>query len=100
MTGKKILVIEDNELNLKLVRTLLELADFSVLEALDAEQGIIMKREVVPPARVSPETGMIVGSPATVAAKMAEIEATGVGGVICSFRLGPMPATVATISRG
>jgi CheY-like chemotaxis protein len=48
MTGKKILVIEDNELNLKLVRTLLELADFSVLEALDAEQGIIIARRELP----------------------------------------------------
>lgn len=65
-------------------------------EKIYAEQGIIMKKEVVPAARVSPETGLIVGSPATVAAKMAEIEATGVGGVICSFRLGPMPAAVAT----
>ena len=26
---------------------------------------------------------------------MAEIEATGVGGVICAFRLGPMPAEAA-----
>ncbi|MEW6521507.1 MAG: response regulator [Thermodesulfobacteriota bacterium] len=48
MTGKKILVIEDNELNLKLVRTLLELADFSVLEALDAEQGITIARRELP----------------------------------------------------
>ena len=29
---------------------------------------------------------------------MAEIEATGVGGVICSFRLGPMPAATAAAS--
>ncbi|RJX32920.1 MAG: response regulator [Desulfurivibrio sp.] len=48
MTGKKILVIEDNELNLKLVRTLLELADFAVLEALDAEQGISIARRERP----------------------------------------------------
>ncbi|MEO3472469.1 LLM class flavin-dependent oxidoreductase [Roseomonas sp. CAU 1739] len=67
-------------------------------EKIYAEQGIIMKREVVPPARVGIDTGLIVGSPATVAAKMAEIEATGVGGVICSFRLGPMPADVAAAS--
>ena len=64
-------------------------------ETIYAEQGIIMKREAVPPARVGIDTGLVVGSPATVAAKMAEIEATGVGGVICSFRLGPMPADVA-----
>ena len=64
-------------------------------EKIYAEQGIIMKREVVPPARVDPDAALIAGSPATVAAKMAEIEATGVGGVICSFRLGPMAADVA-----
>ncbi len=64
-------------------------------EKIYAEQGIIMKHEVVPPARVNHEAALIAGSPATVAAKMAEIEATGVGGVICSFRLGPMPADVA-----
>ncbi|MFC7688427.1 hypothetical protein ACFQY5_01045 [Paeniroseomonas aquatica] len=29
---------------------------------------------------------------------MAEIDRTGVGGVICSFRLGPMPAAVANES--
>ncbi|HWT08907.1 MAG TPA: LLM class flavin-dependent oxidoreductase, partial [Roseomonas sp.] len=64
-------------------------------EKIYAEQGIIMKTETVPPARVNPDAALIAGSPATVAAKMAEIEATGVGGVICSFRLGPMPADVA-----
>ncbi|MBI5556687.1 MAG: response regulator [Deltaproteobacteria bacterium] len=48
MAGKKILVIEDNELNLKLVRTLLELADFTVLEASDAEQGIALARNELP----------------------------------------------------
>lgn len=64
-------------------------------EKIYAEQGIIMKREVVPPARVDADAALIAGSPATVAAKMAEIEATGVGGVICSFRLGPMAADVA-----
>jgi CheY-like chemotaxis protein len=48
MTGKKILVIEDNELNLKLVRALLELADFAVLEAVDAEQGIRLAQQEQP----------------------------------------------------
>jgi alkanesulfonate monooxygenase SsuD/methylene tetrahydromethanopterin reductase-like flavin-dependent oxidoreductase (luciferase family) len=64
-------------------------------ERIYAEQGIRMVKETVPPARVQVETALITGSPATVAARMAEIEATGVGGVICSFRLGPMPAEVA-----
>ncbi|MCB2180440.1 MAG: response regulator [Desulfobulbaceae bacterium] len=48
MTGKKILVIEDNELNLKLVRTLLELADYTVTEADNAEQGITLAHEQSP----------------------------------------------------
>ena len=64
-------------------------------EKIYAEQGIIMKKEEVPPARTDPGHALIAGSPDTVAAQMAEIEATGVGGVICSFRLGPMPAQVA-----
>lgn len=64
-------------------------------ERIYAEQGIRMVQEAVPPARVQVEHALIYGSPATVAARMAEIEATGVGGVICSFRLGPMPAEVA-----
>ncbi len=48
MTGKKILVIEDNELNLKLVRTLLEMADYTVLAAGNAEQGIALARDASP----------------------------------------------------
>jgi alkanesulfonate monooxygenase SsuD/methylene tetrahydromethanopterin reductase-like flavin-dependent oxidoreductase (luciferase family) len=64
-------------------------------ERIYAEQGIRMVKETVPPARVQVESALIAGSPATVAERMAEIEATGVGGVICSFRLGPMPAEVA-----
>lgn len=64
-------------------------------ETIHAEQGIVMKTETAPPARIDPDLALIAGSPATVAARMAEIEATGVGGVICSFRLGPMPAEVA-----
>lgn len=42
MTIKKILVIEDNELNMKLVRGLLSLEDYTMLEANDAETGIQM----------------------------------------------------------
>ncbi len=64
-------------------------------ERIYAEQGIRMVEEKVPPARVQVEHALITGSPATVAEKMAEIDATGVGGVICAFRLGPMPAEVA-----
>jgi alkanesulfonate monooxygenase SsuD/methylene tetrahydromethanopterin reductase-like flavin-dependent oxidoreductase (luciferase family) len=52
----------------------------------------------LPSARASVEHGFIHGSPARVAEAMAEIEKTGVGGVIASFRLGPMPHETATNS--
>ena len=61
-------------------------------EKIYAEQGIIMKKETVPPPRTNPAVALICGSPSTVAAQMAAIDATGIGGMICSFRLGPMPA--------
>jgi CheY-like chemotaxis protein len=40
MGRKKVLVIEDNPLNMKLVRVLLGLGDYEVLEAPDAEKGL------------------------------------------------------------
>ena len=40
MGNKKILVIEDNELNMKLVRELLTLGNYKMIEAADAETGI------------------------------------------------------------
>ncbi|MBB5690859.1 LLM class flavin-dependent oxidoreductase, partial [Roseomonas alkaliterrae] len=67
-------------------------------ERIYVEQGIIMRKEDAPPARAQAELALIAGSPETVAARMAEIEATGVGGVICSFRLGPMDAGTAARS--
>lgn len=67
-------------------------------ERIRAEQGVIMRAEAAPPTRTDPEAALFAGSPATVAARLAEIEAMGVGGVICSFRLGPMPAEVAARS--
>lgn len=45
MKGKTVLVIEDDEMNMKLVRTLLRLGDFDVLEATNAERGIALARE-------------------------------------------------------
>jgi len=45
MKGKTVLVIEDDDMNMKLVRTLLKLGDFKVLEATDAEKGIAAARE-------------------------------------------------------
>jgi alkanesulfonate monooxygenase SsuD/methylene tetrahydromethanopterin reductase-like flavin-dependent oxidoreductase (luciferase family) len=43
-----------------------------------------------PPAHASVEHGLVCGSPATVAEKLAPLQATGVGGLIMQFRLGPM----------
>ena len=40
MENKTILVIEDNELNMKLIRSLLRLGKYQLLEAFDAEKGI------------------------------------------------------------
>ena len=48
--------------------------------------------------RVDPKTGLVCGSVATVAEKMAELAATGIGGVIITFRLGAMPYAVAAES--
>ena len=42
MDNKKILVIEDNKLNMKLVRGLLSLGNYMMIEAIDAEIGIRM----------------------------------------------------------
>jgi alkanesulfonate monooxygenase SsuD/methylene tetrahydromethanopterin reductase-like flavin-dependent oxidoreductase (luciferase family) len=43
-----------------------------------------------PAARMMVEHSLIYGSPATVAEKLAQVAAIGVGGVIMQFRLGPM----------
>jgi alkanesulfonate monooxygenase SsuD/methylene tetrahydromethanopterin reductase-like flavin-dependent oxidoreductase (luciferase family) len=43
-----------------------------------------------PPAHASVEHGLVYGSPSTVAEKLAPLKATGVGGLIMQFRLGPM----------
>jgi alkanesulfonate monooxygenase SsuD/methylene tetrahydromethanopterin reductase-like flavin-dependent oxidoreductase (luciferase family) len=43
-----------------------------------------------PAARTVVEHSLIYGSPATVAEKLAQLAAIGVGGVIIQFRLGPM----------
>ncbi len=52
----------------------------------------------LPSARAGAEHGFICGSPATVAEAMAEIAKTGVGGVIATFRLGPLPHEAAAAS--
>ena len=43
-----------------------------------------------PPAHAAVEHALVCGSPATVAEKLAPLAATGVGGLIMQFRLGPM----------
>ena len=45
MKSKTILVVEDNELNMKLVRGLLTIGKYTILEAFDAESGIQMAHE-------------------------------------------------------
>ncbi len=48
MKDKTILVIEDNELNMKLVRGLLDFGKYRVLEAVTAEIGLEVAREHLP----------------------------------------------------
>ena len=48
MNEEKVLIIEDNELNRKLITSLLHLKNYQVLEAEDAETGIEMARKFVP----------------------------------------------------
>ncbi len=45
MENKTILIVEDNELNMKLVRGLLTMGKYSTLEAVDAETGIQLAHE-------------------------------------------------------
>ena len=48
MTGNKILIIEDNLLNLELATDLLEANDFAVSSAPTAEEGLRLARESLP----------------------------------------------------
>ena len=48
MAAKTVLVVEDNDLNLKLVKRLLQLGSYQVLEAQDAEKGIQLAGEHLP----------------------------------------------------
>ena len=45
-----LLVIEDNQKNMKLVRDLLQIGRYQVFEAIDAESGIKLAREHQPDA--------------------------------------------------
>ena len=48
MSGRRILVIEDNERNLKLVRDVLRYAGYEVVEARSGEQGVALATDVPP----------------------------------------------------
>ena len=48
MKNKLILVIEDNALNMKLIKSLLQLGDYDVAEASDAESGIELAKKHKP----------------------------------------------------
>ena len=48
MERKTILIIEDNELNMKLVRSLLQIQEYKIIEAENAEKGIQMARDHQP----------------------------------------------------
>jgi len=71
-------------------------------ERVFGEQGVRLQSHApgptAPAARTVVEHALIHGSPATVAEKLAAIDAIGVGGLIMSFRLGPMPHELATSS--
>jgi two-component system cell cycle response regulator DivK len=48
MKNKTVLVIEDNEINMKLIRTFLEIGKYRILQASDAETGLRLAREKHP----------------------------------------------------
>jgi len=48
MGNRTVLVIEDNALNMKLVRSLLKMGNYDIIEAVDAETGIQLARECKP----------------------------------------------------
>jgi two-component system cell cycle response regulator DivK len=48
VTGQRILVIEDNAMNLKLVRDVLQFSGYDVAEARSGEEGVELARERTP----------------------------------------------------
>ena len=65
-----------------------------------AETGmrIEVPQSDLPGARTARGDGLIHGSPASVAADVAALDQLGIGGIIATFRLGPMPHEVAAES--
>ena len=62
------------------------------------EQRVLLQEQKAGIARNDPAHGLIYGSPATVAERLAKIDKIGVGGIMMTFRLGPMAAEVANNS--
>lgn len=62
------------------------------------EQGVLLQEEKSGIARNDPKQGLICGSPATVAERLSKIDAIDVGGIMMTFRLGPMAAETANSS--
>ena len=48
MAGERILVVEDNEKNMKLLRDVLGFRGYEVLEAVTGEEGVALAREHLP----------------------------------------------------
>ena len=48
MTDYRILIVEDNERNLQLVRDVLQFAGYDVVEARSGEQGVVLAKECFP----------------------------------------------------
>ncbi len=65
---------------------------------LDTGLRIEVPQSDLPGSRTARGDGLIHGSPAKVTEDFAALEKLGIGGVIASFRLGPMPHEVATES--
>lgn len=68
----------------------------SMRERIAADQGQSITNKN--PVYRDPKVGLLAGSPATIAERMAKIATSGVGGVMMQFRLGPMPAELAAAS--
>ena len=56
-------------------------------------------RDDLPGGRKARGEGLIYGAPARVAEDIAALDRLGIGGVIGTFRLGPMPHEVAAASK-
>jgi CheY-like chemotaxis protein len=48
VTGQRILVVEDNERNLKLIRDVLQFAGYVIVEASSGEQGVALAQDCEP----------------------------------------------------